>query len=74
MLILFFISKLWHWLPRLVVIVAVIVIGIYVANRLDCSCSDSVDRTPEAQEERLDELKPRLIYDDDGNIIGLKPK
>ncbi len=51
---------------------AVLVFGAgYLISQMDCRAPWTVDRSPEAVQERIDN-NDRVIRDKDGNVIGIR--
>lgn len=71
-------GRLWGWLPRLVILLVLVVIGYTCVNGdlpgFSCRAPWTLDRSPEAVEERIEDAEERYIRDDEGKIIGIKAR
>jgi len=62
---------------KVLILVFLAIAAIWIGGKLGLGCSChmpwTVDRSPEAQQERFGDLLDRLLIDQDGRVVGLTP-
>ena len=78
MILFLMLGRLWGGLPRLVLLLILVAVG-YACVKADllsfsCRAPWTLDRSPEAVEERIEDAEERYIRNDQGKIIGIKAR
>jgi|GEM_PF-6141251 len=60
------------WSKKKIVLLILVVVLVPVGLMRSCEARERAYRSPEAQQERIKDIEPRLIRDSEGNVIGLR--